>query len=143
MLSSILGKQRLCKIKTSSFLPSYRLNVINNSDVIFMPLVAACIQFKYFSFHYTIGSTLLTFKGLIHKGQGEGTISYFMQGLASRLGFPALSNKPRHRECFRATWNMSGWGQRMMGGGAFGARREPSLFFFFKKELSHLCSKRE
>lgn len=61
-------KQRLCKIKTSSFLPSYKLNVINNSDVIFMPLVAACIQFKYFSFHYTTGSTLLTFKGPIHKG---------------------------------------------------------------------------
>jgi hypothetical protein len=58
------------------------------SDVIFMPLLAACIQFKYFSFHYTTESTLLTFQGPIHRGKREGTISYFMQGLASRLGFP-------------------------------------------------------
>lgn len=100
-----------------------------------MPLLAACIQFKYFSFHYTTGCTLLTFKGPIHKGRGMGTISYFMQGLASRLGFPALQDKPRHRDRFGAAWNMAGSGREWLAGGrCFQGRERTKAFSPFEKD---------
>lgn len=46
-----------------------------------------------FSFHYTTESTLLTFEGPIHKGQGMGQSATSCKGWLGRLGCPALSDK--------------------------------------------------
>lgn len=97
-----------------------------------------------YSYHYwqhaynlnilaSIAATQLTFKGPIHGGGAQGTISHFMWGLASRLGFLTLPDKPGHRDSF---------------GAPFGRSEGVKLFFsvvvsfvnpffsFFEKELS-------
>lgn len=78
------------------------------------------------------------------RGWGKGTINYFMQGLASRLAFPALSDKPGHRECFGAVRNMvEARDREWWGCGAFRAGNEPRLFFLLKKRYPNSFVPRE
>lgn len=73
------------------------------------------------------------------RGWGKGTINYFMQGLPSGLAFPALSDKPGHRERFGAVQNMAGSRQRMMGLRELsGQGTSQGYFSFWKRDIPPL-----
>lgn len=99
-----------------------------------MPLLAACIQFKYFSFHYTTRSTLLTFKGPIHKGMRKGNNQLFHARAAQQTGFPSIVRQTRTQGVL---WSRSKHGrvetENDGAAGAFRAGNEPRLFFPLKK----------
>lgn len=99
-----------------------------------MPLLAACIQFKYFSFHYTTGSTLLTFKGPIHKGMRKGNNQLFHARAGQQTGFPSIVRQTRTQGVL---WSRLEHGrvetENDGAAGAFRAGNEPRLFFLLKK----------
>lgn len=102
-----------------------------------MPSLAACMQFKYFSCHYTTGSTLLTWKGPIHKGRGMGTISYFVQAWPADWVSQHCRTNHNAGKALEPFGTCQGWDREWWRGGGegdpFGAGREPRLFFSFKK----------
>lgn len=74
-----------------------------------------------------IAATQLTFKGPIHGGGAQGTISHFMWGLASRLGFLTLPDKPGYRDSFGAVHHDRVGTEK--GGGTLWGKRGGKAFF--------------